>query len=325
MEHKTDWFKKSKWGVFTHYLCYLQNSNSEKGMLHSQGKGETSWDECVNDFDTEKYARTAKELGAGYVIFTVTQGYRFLCAPNDAFNSITGYKPGEACSKRDLLADLITSLDKYDIPLMLYFTGDGPHLDDVAGKAFGFFDREKQNVTDEFVGKWASVAREYSMRYKEKIKGWWIDGCYKDFFGYDENKLRIFSEAVKSGNPHTIITFNNGVGYEGRYSQHEDYTAGEVTDFTNIYPEERFCNGSQWHVLSFLGIPSQFNDWGNPAWGYPGSKYSGKFISEYVNKVNNLGGVVSIDVCTFRDGSIDMGQAEVLKALSEQSIRQAMR
>ena len=315
MGHKTDWFKESKWGIFTHYLNYMQNSNSENGMLHSQGKGETSWDECVNDFDTDKYAKILHELGAGYAYFTITQGYKFMCAPNETFNEITGYSTGEGCSTRDLIADLITSLDKYNIPLMLYFTGDGPYIDDKGGKAFGFFDRNNNNVTDEFVAKWARVAKEYSLRYKDKIKGWWIDGCYKDFYGYNEGKLKMLGDAVRAGNPDTLVTFNNGVAVKGRYSQYEDYTAGEVTDFHNVYPESRFCDGSQWHVLSFLGLPAQFHEWGNPAWGYPGSKYSGEFIADYVRKVNGLDGVVSIDVCTLRDGSIDMGQIEVLKAL----------
>ena len=316
MKNKADWFLDKKWGVFTHYLSYMQNSSSESGMLHSKGKGETSWDECVNDFDTEKYAELVNESGAGYVIFTIMQGNRYLCAPNSAFDKISGYLPGEACSKRDLIGDLIFSLEKYDIDLFLYYTGDGPYLDDRAGKAFGFFDRKNQNVTYEFVTKWASVAQEYSIRYKDKIKGWWIDGCYEDFFGYDDDKLRILADAVRAGNSQAIVSFNNGVDYKGRYSIHEDFTAGEVTDFDGVYPEGRFCDGSQWHVLSFLGIPAQFNDWGNPAWGYPGSKYSGKFIADYVHKVNSLGGVVSIDVCTFRDGTIDMGQIEVLKALN---------
>ncbi|MBN2851396.1 MAG: alpha-L-fucosidase [Clostridia bacterium] len=320
MNNKAKWFRESKWGVFSHYLYNLQNSDTEKGMLHSKGIGNTDWNQCVEDFDTDQYANILNDIGAGYVIFTIMQGNKYLCSPNATYNEITGYKQGEACSSRDLIADLIQSLNKYDIPLMLYYTGDGPHQDEIGGHAFGFYDRENQNVSDEFVTKWASVAQEFSLRYKSGVKGWWIDGCYKDFFGYDESKLKILSDAVKAGNPNAIVTFNNGVDFKGRYSIHEDFTAGEVTEFTDDYPNEEQCDGSQPHLLSFLGIPSEFYEWGNPAWGKPGSKYSGEFMSSYVNKVNNAGGVVSIDVCTFRDGTIDQGQIEVLRYLSKINI-----
>ena len=38
-------------------------------------------------------------------------------------------------------------------------------------------------MNDEFIEKWASVLEEYAVRYGDKVKGWWIDGCY-DYFGY---------------------------------------------------------------------------------------------------------------------------------------------
>lgn len=317
MNKKMKWFRESKWGVFSHYLYSIQNSDTATGMLHSKGKGQTSWDECVNEFDTDEYAEIMHAINAGYVVFTLMQGSRFLCSPNETFNKITGYKPGEACSHRDLIADLIKSLGRYDIPLMLYYTGDGPHMDEIAGKAFGFYDRENQNVSEEFVSKWASVAKEYSLRYEKGIKGWWIDGCYEDFFGYEESKLKRLKDAVTSGNENAIVAFNNGVDFMKRYSLYEDFTAGEVTEFNDGNLIGEFCDGSQPHMLSFLGIPSQFNEWGNPAWGNPGSKYSGQQILDFVNKANSKGVVVSIDVCTFRDGTIDSGQVEVLRYLRE--------
>jgi alpha-L-fucosidase len=316
MQHKKDWFKDRKWGIFTHYRSIDQNSTSPTGMMLSLGKGETSWDECVNEFDVEKYAKSVNEIKAGYVIFTLMQGTRFMCAPNETYNVITGYKTGEACSARDLIADLLTALKEYDIPLFLYFTGDGPYKDMYAGRAFGLWDRQNQNVSEEFVEKWASVAEEYSQRYKDGISGWWVDGCYAEMLGYYDELIKILADAMRAGNPDSLLTFNNGVDRFERYSEHEDYLAGETTEFS-VYPDQRFTDGSQRHVLSFLGYPSEYYDFGNPAWNRPGSKYSGKELREYVKKVNNKGGVVSIDVCTFRDGSIDNGQLEVLKHLRD--------
>jgi len=65
----TDWFQKAGSGVFVHYLDSLQNDPEQP---HSLGK-HTSWDECVREFDTERFADTMADVGAGYVIFTVMQ------------------------------------------------------------------------------------------------------------------------------------------------------------------------------------------------------------------------------------------------------------
>jgi hypothetical protein len=56
-----------------------------------------------------------KETGAGYVIFTIMQQQRFMIAPNETFNRLTGYKTGEACSSRDLIEELYQTLHKRDV------------------------------------------------------------------------------------------------------------------------------------------------------------------------------------------------------------------
>ncbi len=176
---RTEWFRESGYGIFVHYLNGIQNNPDR---VHSLGK-QSSWDECVAEFDTEKFADQMEQAGAGYVIFTVMQISRHLIAPNATYDKISGYAPGEACAKRDLIEDLYTSLNKRGIRLMLYWTGDGPRLDEKAGKAFGC---NPQNIVSaDFVQKWSSVVREYGERYGDKIAGWWVDGCYS-FIGYDE-------------------------------------------------------------------------------------------------------------------------------------------
>jgi len=296
MRPNTDWFQKAGYGVFVHYLSGLQNSRER---VHSLGR-ETAWDECVREFDTERFAETMREAGAGYVIFTVMQIQRFMIAPNATFDRISGYQPGEACSTRDLIEDLHQSLSRRQIPLMLYWTGDGPRGDAKAAPAFGW----KSPVTDEFVRKWASVAAEYGERYGEKVAGWWVDGCYR-WLGYNDEKLGILAKALKAGNPKRIVALNPGVEPQVRaYSRHEDYTCGEQNRFFDM-PVSRFIEGEQWHILSYLGT----------GWGHPGSQYRKRELAEYVFDVHQRGGVVSIDVLLFRDGSLDRSQVEVLKAV----------
>jgi len=299
MNPNTDWFQKAGYGVFVHYLAGLQNNREQ---LHSLGR-QTSWDECVREFDTESFADTMAEVGAGYVLFTVMQIGRELIAPSAAFDRISGYRPGEACATRDLIEDLYQSLSRRNIPLMLYYTGDGPRGDPKAGPAFGW----QSPVTAEFVENWGSVAQEYGERYGDKVVGWWVDGCYP-WIGYDDGKLAAFSKALKAGNPKRIVAFNRGVDPKVlSYTPHEDYTCGEQNHFFDM-PVSRFLDGEQWHLLSYLGT----------GWGHPGTQYGKRELGEYVFDVNQRGGVVSIDVLLFRDGSLDRSQVEMLKAVREE-------
>jgi len=292
----TDWFRDAGYGVFVHYLTGLQNSAES---VNSLGK-ETSWDECVREFDVERFADTMKEAGAGYVIFTVMQITRHMIAPNETYDRITGFEPGEACATRDLIEDLYQALHKRGISLMLYYTGDGPRADAKGAPAFGC----ESPVTTEFVTKWASVAQEYSERYKDKVAGWWVDGCYS-FIGYDDEKLGIMASALKAGDPNAIVALNVGVQDKVRaYTPHEDFTTGEQNEFFDR-PVSRWVGGEQWHILSFLGN----------GWAQAGVRYGKSAMAEYVQEVNEVGGVVSIDVLLYRDGSIDRSQLEVLKAL----------
>jgi len=296
MNPNTDWFQKARYGVFVHYLDGLQN-NAEQ--INSLGR-QTTWDQCVREFDTERFADTMAEVGAGYVMFTIMQVSRYMIAPNATYDRLTGYKPGEACATRDLVEDLYKSLSRRGIPLMLYFTGDGPRADDKANAAFGF----TNPVTKQFVEKWASVAREYGERYKDKVAGYWVDGSYP-FIGYDDEKMAIFAKGLKAGNPKRIVAFNRGVDPQVMaYTHEEDFTCGEQNQFYDV-PAQRFLSGEQWHILSFLG----------PSWAQPGSKYTKRELADYVYAVCARGGVVSIDAALFRDGSLDRSQVEMLKGL----------
>jgi hypothetical protein len=259
------------------------------------------------EFNVELFAERMKETGAGYVIFTIMQMEPYMIAPNETFNRLTGYKPGEACSSRDLIEDLYQSLHRRNIDLMLYFTGDGVYT---AQGEQGL--KRTFPVTEEFVRNWSSVAAEYGNRYKDKVKGYWVDGCYQ-WIGYNDKMFKIFAEGLRAGNPNRIIAFNPGVGRNVN-SIYEDYICGEEDSFSLLPTTGRFLNGEQWHILSFLGTPSEKIGTG---WGKPGTCMDTKALAEYVYHVNALGGVVSIDVLLYRDGELDRSQLETLKPLRE--------
>jgi len=299
----TDWFQQAGYGVFVHYLWDLQN---DPETIHSRGR-QTSWDECVREFDANRFADHMAEAGAGYVVFTTHQRTRFLIAPNATFDRLTGYKPGEACATRDLVEDLYQALRRKNIPLMLYWTGNGPSADPKAAAALGWTDP----VNMGYVQKWSEITKEYGERYGDKIAGYWVDGCYP-FIGYDDEKLGILARALRAGSAKRIIALNPGVDPRVRaYSRHEDFTAGEQNQFWD-QPATRWLNGEQWHLLSFLGCGDSRI---GASWAMPGVKYTKQDLADYVFEVNRAGGVVSIDVLLYRDGELDRSQLDTLKAL----------
>lgn len=310
MSNEQDRMLQKKWGIFNHFL--FDEPGDHPKVRESTRDGQI-WDERVQKLDTERIARTVHETGAGYYCITVMQGRRFMLAPNAAFDRIAGTKPGEACAQRDVIADLARDLGRYDIDLYLYFTGDGPYADEAIGRRFGFTEPRGQ-VTAGFVEKWAQVLQEYAVRYGDRVKGWWIDGCYAQWFGYTDELLERYDQAVKAGNPRALTAYNvYGVqpelrkGYRG-----ESFTAGEFNEFSYI-PDSRFLDGAQAHILAPLGLPAVP---GTGGWRQPGCQISAAGLRSYIQAVNAAGGVVTVDIAISPDGSFDREQIDTLRQMN---------
>ena len=317
-----DRFYNHKMGVFNHFLSVLQNNPI---CPHSYGR-QTDWDTLVHEFDVDRVARTLHEIGAGYYVLTVMQGTRYMIAPNVTFDRIAGTKPGEACATRDLIWDMIHALEPYGIDLFLYFTGDGPYKDHPEGDRFGFVEPREVGVTRPFVERWADVLREYSTRYGAHVKGWWIDGCYREYFRYTDDLLALYYNACKEGNPHALVALNNGVTHTEFSADvpFEDFICGECTDFDKI-PSSRFFGGAQAHVLAPLGTLADWmpkdlvDDMIGPGWGQFGASRSREYLADYVDRVHRAGGVVTFDIGVYRDGAFDPRQVEILRYVREKN------
>ena len=304
------------YGVFNHFLNGMQNDPNNP---RSCGKAGT-WNDLVEQMDVEKLARQLHEVGASYYFITLMQGDEFMCAPNKTYDEIAGTKPGEACTKRDLPMDLAKALSKYGIKLGLYYTGDGPYKNEAIGKRFGFIN-PRVDVSEEFVKKWAAVLEEYAVRYGDLVSAWWIDGCY-GVQGHDEIKFHYkdalldhYYNAVKKGNPNAAVAMNNGVFKEFlKYYSKEDFTAGEF-NFFDVYPNGKFTDGALSHILAPLGISKDGSEWGS--WGEPGCKHSKEHMIEYVRRMTEMGGAVTIDISVDANSSFDPEQVETLKEIKK--------
>jgi hypothetical protein len=126
-----DWLRKAKYGVFMHFLP------SDATMLAR-----------VQAFDVEALASQLEAVGAGYFVLTLGQNSGYFNAPNSEYDRVTGYAPGERCSKRDLPADLATALRARGIRLLLYLPCQVPNEDRRSQAAFGLPQGRKDQPID---------------------------------------------------------------------------------------------------------------------------------------------------------------------------------
>lgn len=285
----TDWFKDARYGAFMHFL-----PGDVKGLA------------LVKSFDVAHVATQLESMGVKYFVFTLGQNSGYFNAPNAAYDRRTGYAAGERCSSRDLPLDLYRALQPRGIRLMLYLPCQVPNQDTRAQKAFGLPQGPQDQPIDViFARQWAEVIAEWSARYGDKVAGWWFDGGY-DHIHFNEAIARIYSEAVKKGNPKAIVTFNPGVKLV-RHTQAEDYTAGELNDPFDFVPQSRWVEGSQWHALTYVG-----STWGQRNTRHPDAAWI-KWIQSAIDK----GGVVTLDMGPNYDP-----QAGPIGAFSDAQVKQ---
>ena len=118
-----DYFTKARVGFFTHYTyaTYAEGKGTNWGGTHysqNDPRDARSPEEAAALFDGEAYARTAHDLGAEYVVFTVCHaGFNLL------FPSETMKKTGcthKCTEESDVVQKLLDGLRPYGIPLVLY-------------------------------------------------------------------------------------------------------------------------------------------------------------------------------------------------------------
>ena len=293
-----------------HYIDKPASSNTPSATTAEQ------WNWRVDSFDVEGFARRVKELGAGYVIFTLGQNTGHFCSPNATYDEIVGIHPSKL-SNRDLIAEIAEALLP-ETRLIAYLPSHAPANDAIAVERFSLLPswdagawglpplREGVKSVDdrlsEFQRKWEGVVAEWGQRWGSLVDGWWIDGCYfaaTMYGGMEEPNGESFARALCAGNPERAIAFNTGTKYPfERVSTAQNYTAGEVsTNFpvTNKWePLTGEIDGMQTHILSYLG------DW----WGGGSPRFPDAFVEGYTRHINDLGGVVTWDVPIMHNGDI---------------------
>lgn len=100
----------------------------------------------------------------------------------------------------------------------------------------------------------------------------------------------------------------------GVFTHREGCTRGEFNDFA-VVPRSRFIDGVRSHIPAPRGISPDGSKWGR--WCKPGCERTEEQMLDYAGRLRDAGGVVTIDVVLYRDGSFDPSQVDVLKYIGE--------
>lgn len=302
----TDWFVEAGYGIMVHIRQDTHNKGTDDWFADGQ---RTTWDECVNGVDVETFADQVAETGAGYVILCIQQQDQFFAAPIHYYERVVGLKPGQACAQRDLPLDMMNALAERGIRFMLYFTGDGPWRSNIAFSALSgkSFPNAICNTewNDTYVQNWSKMILELSLRYGDKLAGWFFDGM--DGTKFTEDDLYWFARAAKAGNPNSLLSFNGAHWTEPVcYTRYEDYSFGEQFGYTYL-PDGRYITSedgtyqTQWHIMAYLDGDQT------------GVMHTAQETIDYIRKIMAKQGVLTLDVDLSRYGTIRPEHLEVLR------------
>ena len=340
----SEWFANAKYGI----SVSIKHASQNNPESDASGGAQTSWENCVNEFDVDNFVSQVVQTGASYVLLCINQADEYFSAPNQAYADLiatSGMDLTDVMPTRDLPMEIMDALAEKGIKTMMYYAGDGPWKnEEVFENVFGgeIDDETKAPVlnpggndyaTKTIKKNWKAVMEEYAARYGTKIAGWWLDGFDTSKWSLLEQKtLRAM---LKKYNSDALISFNAGgpwraPGYnvvdEGKEGADDpanilidgsvdDYAAGEHHTFDS-YPDSQYVvdkKGAQkqWHILSYLcGDPYVDGVSGRTV-------MDADYMIEYVKAVAEKKGVVTMDVTVGRTGNILSNELNVLKAINK--------
>jgi hypothetical protein len=303
-QDRAAWMAEARWGVMVHYLADWRRQ-VDGGTLDVE-----SWNERVDGFDVDGLAEQLSTVNAGYLLLTIGQNSGYYLAPNETYDQFVGRRPSR-CSRRDLVSDMHEALAKRGIKLLVYLPAGPPGGDPKAREALAFEGEGRRNV--EFQRRWEAVITEWSERWRDKVAGWWFDGCYWPNLTYrhaEPPNFETFAAAARAGNANAAVAFNPGVVDRVlSITPFEDYSAGEINDPDRLMirrHKDGEVDGARIQVLSYLG----------ETWGRGSPRFSSESIVAWSRKVNETGGAMTWDVPVERSGKMAPAHLKQLQAVS---------
>jgi hypothetical protein len=298
------WFREAKYGINILYQYGYGADPPSYGTYHSSEQ----WNYMIDNFDVEAFADQLVQCGAGYVQFFVTSRHTsYTAAPSSVFDSITGSKAGELCSRRDLVMDMSEAFLKRGLRIIL--AGMISEYD--GGGAMNWSRVKKMGTGTTLRNNRIKMMEEFAARYGVRVSGWWIYS--HEFAGH----TAVNTDAVRmlrKYNPDAIVAIgrsNKRSEWFKRWSAEQDFTNAECWQIDpNVTPEKAPApSGMQWQLNFFLDKKIYG--------GNDGVKYETDYLVNYVDKCTSQGGVLTIDVGFSYDGTIWKPHFEQLLAVKD--------
>ena len=150
----------------------------------------------------------------------------------------------------------------------------------------------------EFHRRWEAVLGEFSLRWGDRVAGWWVDGCKfrRERCGHDTPpNFASLVAAIKAGKPDAIVALNPSMPFVPAWSATplEDYLAGhDPMGALNLCAGPTDAHGVQWHALVMMA----------ENWGRGEARFCDEMVVGYTRQINLNGGVVTWDVPIHESG-----------------------
>ncbi|MBK9391291.1 MAG: alpha-L-fucosidase [Bacteroidetes bacterium] len=210
--------------------------------------------------------------------------------------------------------DIIKSLKKYNIPVILYLPSNPPVSNKLVSEKFRYT-YGKDSATSQYNQPiLENMIREWSLRYGTDVKGWWFDGLYSwnniKSTRMDmslKHNISTHTLAAKAGNKNSIVTYNYGFGKVQVNTPYCDYSSGEKMTIDE-YPSSRWVEpGVQWFLFTYLG----------EKWGGHGSQFKTEDLVEKAKQIVKNEGVLCLEVVVTPKGEILPHHLEQIKAVGK--------
>ncbi len=283
-----------------------------------------SYQEAVAAFDTERFADQVDQTGAKMVYFVTAHADQYLPFPSKALDAIL---PGRT-AKRDLVADLIKSLNKRGIKLVLYY-----HLGAIEDPAWMDATGAWRTDQSRFFANWQSIIREAGERYGTGLAGWWFDDGALNYY-YRNPDWRALAAAAKAGNPQRVIGFNSWT--QPSVTEFQDFFTGEEM-MPRGYSDRVNHDGSLNGTLieggdgkitkgSFAGLQSSVNFVLENNWlidqrdqPTPPPRFSTADMADTLRKLKAYRTLPIVNLVIYQDGTIPDQSVKALRAAVDEA------
>ncbi|MCL3782146.1 hypothetical protein EMN47_17295 [Prolixibacteraceae bacterium JC049] len=308
-------YDDAQWGISHHFLAGGTLNNAYYMITDYE-----QWDHYISNFDVKSYAKRAKKMGVGFVMFTITQNRGYLCTTSKIWDEHAppcpsakrspgsknqlGTNRADYTPSRDLIGDLAKALKKEGIKTIVYI----PYH--VCDRWTGEQVRPSQ-YPDWYVVDFLS---DLAQRWGKNVAGWWFDGLWEIRKSEQANDFPVLTKiynSIKSGNPDAVMGCNYGItnfGPNTSYVTHDKFahfTGGEYNTLPQI-PTNRVVKGYNSKKVQYFGWTYTSKD--HPVFAGWGQiklnlKFPDKKIADHTLKARAGGGVSAWDVAINMDGT----------------------